>query len=164
MIGTTYILWLLVGAGLFAGISVMHAYRSRWDSVMWAYVALWIVKAGGAPISMGQLIFWGAASAIAICIMVLLPNVVRKSDLGVRFIVTGALAGVAIGVLANTMAAIIAGAALGVIFGGVAASRTRVGRVLDFPTKRFFNYLCAKGLPMVVAMSMIGILASFLIP
>ncbi len=164
MIGTTYILWLLAGAGLFAGMSVMQAYRSRWDSVMWAYVALWIVKAGGAVLSIGQLIFWGVASAIAIGIMALLPEQVRKSTLGVGFIVTGALAGMALGILANTISAIIAGAALGAVFGGVAASRTRGGRVLDFPTKRFFNYLCAKGLPAVVSISMIGILATFLIP
>ena len=39
--------------------------------------------------------------------------------------------------------------------GGIAYTRTPAGRgIMQFPSRRFFNYLGAKGLPSIVALSM----------
>ena len=44
-----------------------------------------------------------------------------------------------------------------VIGGGYVYARTPAGKPLGFPSAQFFQYLCAKGLPAVVTVSIIGI-------
>ena len=50
----------------------------------------------------------------------------------------------------------IIGGVAGAILGGIAYSKTPAGKALGFPSSKFLNYLCAKGLPAVIAVCMAG--------
>lgn len=152
------IVWMLMLSVLCNGASVVLSYMSKWLSVAAAYAALVLAAAGGvAFLDTSTLIFWGAASAIAIAITALLPKNIRDTRVGLPYFCTGALVGMAIGMLTNTSAGIITGSAAGVVLGALAFSRADRTNPLDFPSRRFFNYLCAKGLPLTVVASMAGI-------
>ena len=103
------------------------------------------------------MVFWGVATILTLGINWMLPRHIWRSTVGLPFMAVGGLAGMAVGAVLNTMAAIILGTALGCLFGAVAFANTGAGRaVMTFPSKPFFNYLAAKGLPIVVALSMAG--------
>lgn len=99
--------------------------------------------------------FWGVAMLIVIALNYILPHAVVASRLGVSYIFTASLAGMLIG-LSISHAAMIVGAFSAAILGGVAYGRTPKGRQLAYPTPRFWNYLCAKGLPAVISFSITG--------
>lgn len=100
-------------------------------------------------------IFWGVAIAIIVALGFILPRAVTSSRVGVTYIVMGALAGMLVG-LALSHAAMIIGSVIGALLGGVAFARTPAGKALTFPSPRFWNYLCAKGLPAVISFAIIG--------
>lgn len=153
-----HIVWMLMLSVLFTGGAIMLSYMSKWLSVAVGYAALILAVCGGvALLNTSTLIFWGVASAIAIGITILLPNNIRESRVGLPYFCTGALVGMALGMLTNTSAGIITGTAVGVILGSLAFSRADKTNLLEFPSRRFFNYLCAKGLPLTVVISMAGI-------
>lgn len=102
-----------------------------------------------------SLIFWGIATAIVICLEYMLPKKITSSRRGVGYIAGAALAGTFVG-LAISHEWMIVGAVAGAILGGIAYSRTPAGSIMEFPSSKFLNYLCAKGLPAVVTMCMAG--------
>ncbi len=99
--------------------------------------------------------FWGAATIIVLAIVYMLPTAVTASRLGVGYIVGGVIVGAAVGLIVSH-AWLIVGSVVGGILGGVAYSRTPRGSEMGFPSPRFFNYLCAKGLPAVVTVCIVG--------
>lgn len=155
---TTFELSMLIISVLLTGVSVVLSYMSRWEAVLLSLAALVFGKLSGLLIDSSSLIFWGLASIIVVVIYFLLPRQVRMSRVGLPYFCTGALAGAFLGLLLNSVAGVIVASAAGVLLGAVAFSRMDAGRVLEFPSKKFFNYLCAKGLPLVVIFSMLGIL------
>lgn len=128
--------------------SVVETYRSAPWAPAIAWCALAVIKAANATSTVA---FWGIAAAIAVAIGLLLPRPVARSRQGLPFMTTGALAGAFVGILlpyAN--AGMILGAVLGSAFGIFMFSRTSAGAILGFPSKKFFNYACAKGFPAIV--------------
>ena len=107
-------------------------------------------------------IFWGVAAAIVLGLRFMLSESVRRSRLGLPYITGAALAGMLVGLALSSHAAIVAGAFIGAALGGVAYARTPAGKVLEFPSSRFLNYLCAKALPAIVTMSIVGTAAAML--
>ena len=105
----------------------------------------------GVELSGSLYMFWGVAMLIVIALNTILPRSVATSRVGVPYIVTSTLAGMLVG-LTLSHAAMICGA----ILGGIAFARTPSGSVLAFPTHRFWNYLCAKGLPAIISLCIIG--------
>ena len=85
----------------------------------------------------------------------MLPKKITSSRLGIGYIAGAALAGTFVG-LAMSHEWMIIGAVAGATLGGIAYSRTPAGRIMEFPSSKFLNYLCAKGLPAVVTMCMVG--------
>lgn len=116
----------------------------------------------GETISMTSYIFWGTAMIIVVALGFILPQEVSRSRLGTPYICGASLAGMLVGLALSSHAAIITGAFAGAALGGIAYARTPAGKVLEFPTSRFLNYLCAKGLPATVTMSIIGTAAGIL--
>lgn len=115
----------------------------------------------GEHLSVASYLFWGVAMVIVVALGFILPPNVALSRRGLPYISGGALAGMAVG-LTFSHAALVVGAFLGALLGGVAYARTPQGKPLEFPTSRFLNYLCAKGLPAVVTMSIVGTAAIIL--
>lgn len=109
----------------------------------------------GVHLGASTYMFWGVAMLIVIALNFILPQGVTASRLGVPYIFTASLAGMLIG-LTVSHAAMIVGAFFAALLGGVAYGRTPKGHQLAYPTHRFWNYLCAKGLPAVISFSIIG--------
>lgn len=154
---------LAVVAILAAGAALVLSYRWIIAALSAAECALILVFAAGnanRAISVGSLIFWFAAAFIAAVIVRLLPEQVSKSRVGVPYMATGAIAGMMVGVALDTVAALVIGTAAGVLFGALIFGNTLAGSTLEFPSMRYFNYVLAKGLPLVVAMSIVGLTLS----
>lgn len=152
---TTLCLLIAVGA-------VVASFFSRYWASLVTFIALAIVYVcpqGDLPLA--TLLFWGGASVIALGIGFLLPPTVSRSGAGVGYISGGALAGAVVGLIISPAATVI-GAVVGACGGALAFSRTPAGAPLEFPSRKFVNYLCAKGLPAVVTMSQFGILLALL--
>ena len=125
-----------------------------------AYLAMFSLKWAGLPyshdFSNSTLTFWGIAVFIVLGITSLLPKPLAQSTRGLGFIAGGAMAGTAAG-------ASIAGSLIGASLGALAYSRTHSGAALKFPSSQFVQYLCAKGLPAAVTMSISSIVILSLI-
>lgn len=106
---------------------------------------------GGTPLPQSQYLFWCGAVAIAWGINVMLPPLVARSRAGVGYISGGALVGAIVGMLFS-IAGMIMGSVAGAFCGALAYSRSAAGAAMQFPSSKFLNYLCAKGLPAVVVM------------
>ena len=128
----------------------------RWSAIpAWlALVPMYFVE--GQPIAGSALTFWGAACAIALGINTLLPTAVVRSRVAVPYMTVGALAGAFAGMLMPIQqAGMILGAVVGMLLGAIAYSRTPAGmsKGLVFPSRRWFNYACAKGFPIIVTIA-----------
>ncbi|MDE6685397.1 MAG: hypothetical protein K2J94_09560 [Duncaniella sp.] len=142
------ILLLVLGAGL-------TFYSATYGAVV-SFLALCVAGLmPGVTLGLPVYIFWGVAIGIVVALGYILPRAVTSSRLGVSYIVLAALAGMLVG-LALSHAAMIIGSVIGGLLGGVAFARTPAGKPLDFPSPRFWNYLCAKGLPAVISFAIIG--------
>ncbi|MDE7410560.1 MAG: hypothetical protein K2M94_00795 [Paramuribaculum sp.] len=150
LITLSNILALLTLVGTFA--SWRFAPATAWLSLL----LLW------GTIPTNTLLFWGITAVIALGINYLLPADVAKSRVGVSYIAGGALTAAIAGTLLSTWGTVIA-AAIGAVLGSLAYSRTPSGNILEFPSKKFFNYLCAKGLPITVNISIIVMAATIII-
>ncbi len=136
-------------AAIAAAVMAYRAMRFA-PAVAWLALAILMVAIEDAP-GWPTVAFWGVAAIIAVAITTLLPAIVATSRNGVAFMTTGAFAGAFVGMLlpyAN--AGMILGALIGTAFGLIVHSRTPAGAILGFPSKKFFKYACAKGLPTVV--------------
>ncbi len=123
-----------------------------------AYAGVWFLKwAGVIHPSTSLLISWGIIVATVIIIDLLLPQGVVKATNGMAYMAVGGLVGLFVGLVAFSPAWVVAGAAAGLFLGALAFSRLPSGRELRFHSSRFFQYICAKGLPAVVALGLIGI-------
>ncbi|MCX4289931.1 MAG: hypothetical protein OSJ46_10585 [Duncaniella sp.] len=147
---------LTISAALLLTLSVILAFiPSRW-SVVTAWAGLTLTGIGSEiAIGAASYIFWGVAAAIVIALSYLLPPDITRSTRGNGYIVGATLAGALVG-LVLSHAGMIVGAVLGAFCGALAYSRTPAGSALAFPSGKFLNYLCAKGLPAVITMCTVG--------
>lgn len=148
---------ICVGA-LFGIASLVCLWKSSRYAPTLAYgglCAMFLVPESG--ISDTQFIFWSAAAVIALAILLLLPRQVSANAMGMPYITVAAVTGALVGLIVS-MAGMIIGAVAGAFCGSVAFSRTPRGSVLEFPSSRFFNFTCAKGLPAAVVACVCGLI------
>lgn len=139
---------------LAAGVVVAFVPKS-WSAPL-AWVGLLLLWSGEAVHTQwSTMLFWGCAALISWGIGVLLPRAVSSSKMGVGYIVGASLAGTLVGMLLSS-AGMILGSVVGAFCGALAFSRTPAGTAMRFPSRQFFNYLCAKGLVAVVTMCIAG--------
>lgn len=148
----------IVFVSMLVALTVVAVFAPRIPAALVGYAAMWLCKIGGiGAFSGATMAFWGIATALVLGLGVLLPHKVTSSRAGVSYMAIGAVTGMVLGLISNAMAGIILGAACGVFFGSLVYSRTAAGReILHFPSAQYFNYLAAKGIRMVVALSMAG--------
>lgn len=145
----------IIGVLLLATGVVLAFVPKAWSAPV-AWVGLWLLSLGEAVTApWSTLLFWGVAALIAWGINIMLPKTVSNSKMGVGYIVGAALAGTLVGMLMNN-AGMIIGAVAGAFCGALAFSRTPAGKPMVFPSRQFFNYLCAKGLVAVVTTCIAG--------
>ena len=159
MMAMQIILVLLVGAAFVAG------YRQAWLAVALSAVALatGFFGHGIAGMAWTDFGFWILAAAVAAGICFMVPKAVGASTKGMPYMCTGGIAGVLVGVSANSGTALILGAAIGVALGALAFGRSPSGRAIRLVPKRFVNYCLAKGYPLVVAYAIAGIIIANLL-
>lgn len=102
-------------------------------------------------------IFWGIATLLLMTIARMSPRaewkVVRQENV---YIAIGALAGMLLGMTLSA-SVVVLGVAIGGILGLLAFVNTPKGKLSGFSLSTFIHYFCTKGLPVIIAMAMIGI-------
>lgn len=147
-------------------ITLVTTFTARRYAPLLALAALLIVMATPTSTILNDTaIFWGAASLIAAGINLLLPADVANSRVGVPYMAGGAIVGACVSAaISLSVPSIILGAVCGALLGAIAFSRTPAGAKLSFPSRRFFNYLCAKALPAIVSVTVLAIALINLVP
>ncbi len=154
---------LIITIIIIATAAILSFFNTTYASVV-AFIGLCATGLiPGCELSWPTYIFWGIAVLIVVSLGFILPRQIVSSRLGMPYICGASLAGMLVGMALSSHAAMVAGAFVGAVLGGVAYAKTPAGNVLEFPTSKFLNYLCAKGLPVVVTMSIIGTAASMII-
>ena len=128
-----------------------------------AFLALCVAgMSPGLSLSAGTYIFWSVAMILVLALNFMLPPQIASSRRGLPYIAGASLAGVSVAMSVMSHAAIITGAVFGAVLGSVAYGRTPRGRGLGFPSAKFLNYMCAKGLPVAITMSIAGIATAYI--
>lgn len=147
-------LCLISGIALLVG-AIIFCCRPVFPAALLSYAAMWTLSYGNhIPMLKDTLMFWGIATMIVLIISSSSPQTVRDNT-GLGYITTGALTGCVLGML-TFKGGIIIGAAIGAMLGLTAFCRTPKGSHIKLPSKAFISQLAAKGLPTIVAMSILG--------
>ena len=154
---------MLVICIILAAVALALTFRPYVPAAVIAYLSLLAGRwSGDIPVTDRELLFWAAVTVLVSAISALLPKEVSQTSRGMGYIAGGTLAGAAVGLLLS-QGGMIAAAAAGAFLGALAYSRTPAGKPLSFPSQRFLQYLCAKGLPAIVAIAITGIEAYYLL-
>ncbi|MCM1355577.1 MAG: hypothetical protein NC212_04120 [Staphylococcus sp.] len=145
---------LVVSILLLIGGIVLTFMSNRW-AILSAFAGMCGVSCSIVYDHTDSLIFWGVAAVIVIALQYLLPRNVVESRRGVGYMAGAALAGAFVGMVISH-GWMVVGAVIGAVLGAIAYSRTPVGKMMEFPSSKFLNYLCAKGLPAVITMCIVG--------
>ncbi len=102
------------------------------------------------------LIFYGAATLMVMGLRYISPKGEPDGQItGNLYLGLGALMGCLLGMIDPRF--MLLGTIIGTIIGQIAFSRTPNGKWLLFSKSNFIQYLCAKGLPAIVAVAMMGL-------
>jgi hypothetical protein len=148
---------------LVAGIACLVAalllvLRPRWVAAVPAFAGLvlmhWSYAIDVKPMTF---VFWGIATLITVGLFYLSPKGEpdghRSSNL---YVGLTAMAGGMLGILLAPRIMVL-GVILGAAMGQLAYSRTPAGKWMLFPSTQFWRYFAAKGLPAIVAVSIVCI-------
>nr|MBD5376751.1 hypothetical protein [Bacteroides sp.] len=145
----------LIYIGIAAAIAaaVLTFFSWRWSAGVAAagYLAAYL----GATFrpELFTLLFWLATAVLVMVLNITLPRHIATSRTGLGYIAGGSLTGLFAGYLIAP-SWIVLGAVIGTVLGAIAYSFTPAGRQLEFPSGKFVQYLCAKGLPAVVTLAL----------
>lgn len=153
---------LLLTAGVaMLALSVFLCIRPYIPAALTAYASLWLLQWSGTVIfPTSTLSYWGIMVLIVVVVTSMLPAPLAKATQGMVHITVSAIAGMVL-CMAIHHAAMIPGAFTGALAGTLFYSRTAAGKALQFPSSRFVQYFCAKGLPVVITISLIGIVLRY---
>jgi len=131
--------------------------RPHVPSVIASYGGIWLLQWSGLlDFPTVTLSYWGIMTVIVVTISSMLSPALVKATQGLLHITITSLAGMLLGLTAG-YAPMIVGAVIGAVAGAVFFARTPKGAGLQFPSSRFLQYLCAKGFPTVISVSLTGI-------
>ncbi|MBO7609474.1 MAG: hypothetical protein J6S96_04660 [Muribaculaceae bacterium] len=130
--------WVPAAVPAFVGLLLLH----------WSYFI---------AVPLGTFLFWGAAALMVWGIIYMSPqgeiDGKKSSNL---YVGASAIAGALLGMIVDPRIMVL-GVILGAFVGQLAYSRTPHGKWLTKSPSIFFQYFCAKCLPAIVAVSIIGI-------
>ncbi len=136
--------------------AVVATFVPRLPAVAASYAALVCAHLAGAVyVDTTVLVYWGVATAIVLGLRMLQPKALVEAGHGQGYVALATIVGVVLGYLCSpTAAAVILGGAIAAFLGATAYMRTPAGPGFGISSRHFIEYLCAKGLPCVVACSM----------
>ncbi|MBE6318465.1 MAG: DUF456 family protein [Bacteroidales bacterium] len=158
-------LFLIIGILLMIGCVFVSFYPIA-PAALLSYVAMWILDANNIIfISKNTLLFWAIATLIVL-LNFYMTNVVQnqphKATKGLSYIIIGALAGCFTGMTISA-SGITIGTSIGAIMGSVIYCRTPQGKATKLMSFNHIMYLADKGLPTIVAISILGIIINNLL-
>lgn len=117
------------------------------------------------PLSPNMLITWLALTVIVMGVSFMQPAALMAQKRGVGYMLGGALAGMAVGLIAVSQAvsltvwyaSMIVGVLAGIFFGFFLYTRTPDGRDVGLSSGHFFTYLAAKGFPLAITVIQPGL-------
>lgn len=123
------------------------------------------------PLSNAMSISWLCITLVVMLIIVLQNPAIRMQSRGTGYMLFGALAGMAVGLLGYTFTAslqslyalMLCGTAAGILLGLLVFSNTPDGRAIAPATGNFWRYLLAKGFPALITVAQLGIALVLLI-
>lgn len=137
-----------------------------------AFIALTLLSLASAPggypllpINSTILLCWLCMTIVVMTATLLQPLPLRRSSKGMGYIIVGAIAGMAVGLLGFSYASqvsvlygiVIAATLAGIFFGFLLYTKTPEGRPVGIGTGNFFKYLLAKGFPTAITVMQIGV-------
>lgn len=158
-----FILCIVISC-LLVAIDVVLLFLQRLPVGVLTFCALALsVATGAVHMATLNVVLWGVTVAMLVALFYMLPRNIACSRVGVPFIAEGAIAGALIGLLLNSMVGVITCSAVGALLGAVVFARTPGGKVLGFPTRKFFNYFAAKAFGAVTMCSLATLLLNNLL-
>ena len=154
---TSSILLLILGV-LCILTAIVLVIKPWWVAAVPAFVGLCLMHWSAlASFPTWTFIFYGVATVMVIGIRYLLSKGEPDGkSTGNLYLGLGALMGCLIGMMMDARFMLL-GTIIGTVMGAFAFSRTPAGKWLRFPKSNFIQYLCAKGLGIIVAVAMIGL-------
>ncbi len=151
--------YILLGLGIACMVcALVLVLWPRWIAAIPAFAGLVLLHLSyfiAVPTS--TFVFWGIATALVAGIVYMSPQGEpdgnRASNL---YVGISAIAGCLLGILLGARIMIL-GVVLGAFIGQMAYSRTPAGSWMRFPSSTFMQYFAAKCLPVIVAVSIVGI-------
>ena len=151
------VIYIILGVlCLLAGLVLM--FRPVIPASIATYAAMWLFHLSyRITVAERTFIFWGAATFLLMTIARMKPKSEPESATANAYIALASLAGMllAMTVSANVM---LLGVLLGAVVGMIAFVNTPKGKFIGFSTSTFIHYFCSSGLPIAVAVSMVGII------
>ena len=150
------ILLILGGISLLAALGLVI--KPLTVAALPAYVGLWLLHLSKYTMfPRWTFIFYGIATAMVVGLKYLSPKGEPDGrNTGNLYIGLGAMMGCLLGMLIDARFMLL-GTALGAVMGELAYSRTPAGKWLMLSKSNFMHYLCARALPAIVAVAMIGV-------
>ena len=123
------------------------------------------------PLSSGMTLSWISITLVVMIIIILQNPAIRMQSRGTGYMLIGALAGMAVGLLGYTFspssnllyAIMLIATAAGICLGLLIFSNTPDGRAIAPGPRHLLRYLLAKGFPALVTVGQLGIAAVILI-
>ncbi len=117
------------------------------------------------PLAPNMVVTWLALTVIVMGVSYLQPRAIMAQNRGMGYMLGGAIAGMAIGLISVSTsgsltaqyACMIVGVLAGIFFGFFLFSRTPQGQAVSLSSGNFFNYLAAKGFPLALTVIQPGI-------
>ena len=162
------LLWLLAIASLF---------KRPILGPLLSYLGLWLLSfarrpgVGGdmtypvLPINNTILLVWACMTVVVLIATILQPDTIKSQTRGTGYMTVGALAGLAVGLMAFSFSAslsllyasMVLGVIAGVFFGFLLFTNTPDGGAVNLRSGRFFTYLLAKGFPIAITVMLPGV-------
>lgn len=162
------VVWLLALASLF---------RRPIVGPLLSYIGLWLLSLARTKGSYGEetypllpinntiLLVWACMTIVVMIATILQPDKIKTQNRGTAYMEGGAIAGLAVGLLACTFstslsvlyASMVIGVIAGVFFGFLLFTNTPEGGAVNISSGRFFNYLLAKGFPISITVMLPGV-------
>lgn len=150
-------IFLLILGILLMASSLYLCVKPHIPAVIASYGGLWVIQWSGMLAFPSRMMsYWGVMTVVVIIILSMLPQPLLKTTRGMIHITVASFCGMLIGASMG-YAPMIIGSFIGAFAGCLIFSRTPKGVALNFPSSKFVQYFCAKGLPAVVTISLIGI-------
>ena len=154
----TFSIFLVVLGAILLVLALVMVFKPWYVAALPAYVGICCLHWSTlATFPTWVFIFYGAATLMVMGIRYLSPKGEPDGKTtGNLYLGLGALMGCLLGMMLEARFMVL-GTIIGTAMGQLAFSRTPGGKWLRFPKSNFIQYLCAKGLGIVVSVAMIGL-------